>query len=173
MKSIRRLRVVTFDLDGTIWDPEMYQLPGGSPFHQTPDGLVRDSRGIAVRLLGDFPRLLLDISADPSDIKLAIASSTDEPEWARECLEKIVVSGKPLASYFHSTQIYKGNKAKHLTRIAEELGVHPTEIVFFDNEHYNITNTTKIGVHAVYVPNPITFGDWLKAKALFGEGEGR
>ena len=31
-------QVVAFDLDGTVWTPDMYQLwGGGAPFRKTPD----------------------------------------------------------------------------------------------------------------------------------------
>lgn len=32
-------KVVAFDLDATLWMPEMYQLWGGSPFKRDPSGV--------------------------------------------------------------------------------------------------------------------------------------
>ena len=31
-------KVLVFDLDGCVWDPELYQLMGGSPFTVRSDG---------------------------------------------------------------------------------------------------------------------------------------
>ena len=39
-------KVVAFDLDATLWYPEMYQLwGGGSPFRKNPDGTLTDKAG--------------------------------------------------------------------------------------------------------------------------------
>lgn len=46
-------KVVVFDLDGCVWDPEMYQLwGGGAPFAPDGRGNLIDKAGIVVRLLG-------------------------------------------------------------------------------------------------------------------------
>ena len=115
-----------FDLDGLLWDPEMYQLYGGAPFSVTSNPHeLRDCRGEAVRLLGELSVVVQCVSrwvrcplshiaagiqthracAKQSAIQargdlLAVASSTDEPAWARECLAKFTVNGSPLVSYF-------------------------------------------------------------------------
>ena len=39
--------LVAFDLDGTLWFPEMYMLSGGAPFKKGPDGHVYDRAGEA------------------------------------------------------------------------------------------------------------------------------
>jgi streptogramin lyase len=39
-------RLVAFDLDGTLWYPELYMLSGGAPFRREPStGAVYDSAG--------------------------------------------------------------------------------------------------------------------------------
>ena len=46
-------KVVVFDLDGCLWDPEMYELwGGGAPFSDNGDGTLKDRSGVTVRLLG-------------------------------------------------------------------------------------------------------------------------
>jgi len=128
--------VFVFDLDGLVWDPEMYQLGGGSPFVVESDHVLRDRHGTKVHLLGDLPRVLQEIQ-DMNGI-LAIASSTDEPSWAMECLEKFSVNGKALISHFplNNIVIQKGSKAHHLTKIASITGLPAHKIVFFDNESW-------------------------------------
>ena len=40
-------RCLVFDLDGCVWDPEMYELwgGGGAPFKQNKDGTLSDKAG--------------------------------------------------------------------------------------------------------------------------------
>ena len=49
----QRPAAVIFDLDGCLWDPEMYELwGGGAPFSDNGDGTLADKSGVTVRLLG-------------------------------------------------------------------------------------------------------------------------
>ena len=46
-------KVVVFDLDGCLWEPEMYELwGGGAPFSDNGDGTLADRSDVTVRLLG-------------------------------------------------------------------------------------------------------------------------
>ena len=58
-------RAVAFDLDGCLWDPEMYELwsSGGSPFRKEGDCLV-DRGGVAVRLMGDARHVLKQLCTE-------------------------------------------------------------------------------------------------------------
>ena len=78
-------KLFVWDLDGTLWSPEMYQLYGGSPFSLHLSSLdLKDRRGERVSLLGDAREILKEWK---EKAKFAVASSCDEPEWARECIE--------------------------------------------------------------------------------------
>ncbi|GMI08035.1 hypothetical protein TrVE_jg12819 [Triparma verrucosa] len=47
------LKLIAFDLDGTLWSPDMYMLwSGGSPFTKITSTLLKDTLGKDVRLLG-------------------------------------------------------------------------------------------------------------------------
>lgn len=85
-------KVVVFDLDGCVWDPEMYELwgSGGAPFKLRKDGNLSDRSGTVVRLLGDVKNIMTEFKTDSkwSDSIIAVASSCDEPGWARECIQK-------------------------------------------------------------------------------------
>ena len=53
MGMAQRPAVIIFDLDGCLWDPEMYELwGGGAPFSDNGDGTLADKAGVTVRLLG-------------------------------------------------------------------------------------------------------------------------
>ena len=84
-------KLIAFDLDGTIWTPDMYQLwGGGSPFTVDGDGTKKlfDRSGTPVKLLGISSHILQTLKSDEkwSDTVVAWVSCTDEPTWAAECL---------------------------------------------------------------------------------------
>ncbi|CAD2215620.1 hypothetical protein AGDE_10528 [Angomonas deanei] len=109
-------KVIVFDLDGTLWNPEMYQLSGGSPFtiprnnntnkkgkqndHETNNNnkkeeepsydALLDRSGTAVRLIGETRQVLTTLLNDPryAETYVAVSSTCDEPHWAAELLEK-------------------------------------------------------------------------------------
>jgi magnesium-dependent phosphatase-1 len=87
-------KVVVFDLDGCLWDPEMYMLSwrGGAPFEPDGDAMLAQS-GERVVLLGAAREILRELRTtdDWSATKVAISSRTDEPAWAAELLDKFRV----------------------------------------------------------------------------------
>ena len=44
-------KLLVFDLDGCLWEPEMYELYGGSPFSLRPnDGDLTDKSGTHIKM---------------------------------------------------------------------------------------------------------------------------
>lgn len=133
-------RVIVWDLDGTLWSPEMYQLwGGGAPFAALNDGEhVVDRSGTKVELLADARAILNKLrGAEFEHIKLAIASTCDEPKWAAECLAKIRVENRALKDHFHDdvVEIYKASsKEVHLKAIAKKSSCELHDMIFFDNQ---------------------------------------
>jgi len=164
-------RVLVFDLDGCCWDPEMYELwGGGSPFTQAKDGSLKDKRGTRVDLLGDVREILLELHTHPkwADTEVAIASTCDEPSWARECLRKFPLApGVPMERAFRQDccEIYKASgKNQHINAIAEKTGVDIKEMMFFDNQTNNTSCVAGMkGPTVVYTPEGVT-------RKLFEEG---
>ena len=123
-----RPKVVVFDLDGCVWYPEMYMLwGGGSPFTQCSGGDLADASGTKTYLMGAVRQIFHELNTDPSwaGTKVAVASSCDEPAWARECLKKFRVGPPGSCSTALSDivdanliEIYKArSKQVHLTAI--------------------------------------------------------
>ena len=141
-------KAVVLDLDGTVWDPEMYQLYGGSPFSttSTPD-VIKDCSGTKVNLYSGVLTAIRETKDSRS--YLCIASSTDEPMWARECLTKFFVDEtfhEPISSKFDVVEIYKGSKVNHLEQIRNKTGLTYEDILFIDNEQWNIRSVSSLGV---------------------------
>ena len=156
-------RLLVFDLDGCTWWPEMYHLwgGGGSPFTPTSGGNVKDRGDTTVRIMADLRDILIEIKSDEkwNETKIAVASSCDEPSWARECIRLISIGDKyKLKDIFdpNLTEIYKGQKSRHLKSISEKSGCPLGEMVFFDNEWGNCQTVARIGVTVVYTPKGVT-----------------
>ncbi|KNH05884.1 Magnesium-dependent phosphatase 1 [Perkinsela sp. CCAP 1560/4] len=154
--------VVVFDLDGTLWNPEMYELfgGGGAPFTKLSRSELADRRDTRVKLLGDVPAVL-DLLDECHSTTVAIASRTDEPAWAEECMEKLTMkSGRSLSSLFRIKEIYKGCKKGHLQEISRKSGIPLSEMLFFDNERGNVNDAISLGVPSVYCPHGVTKAVW-------------
>jgi magnesium-dependent phosphatase 1 len=150
-------KLVAFDLDGTIWTPDMYQLwGGGAPFTVVKDGKqeLKDVSGRSVRLLGVAGVILEELKTQPAwaNTKVAWVSCTDEPEWADECLRKFKTSpsGLSIGETADSSQIFKAVKTTHFKKLKEQYpGIDYTDMLFFDNESHNIRSVATLGVKAV------------------------
>jgi magnesium-dependent phosphatase 1 len=175
--SVERPRVVVFDLDGTLWSPEMYELwgGGGAPFRR--DGNhhthVLDRSNTKVNLLGESRAILQMLHFDPAwkDTIVAISSTCDEPSWARECLQMFSLDDArkvPFAEVFKGYEhIYSDRKSNHFRKLLREAkAVDPTirddfrDFIFFDNQTNNIHDVSKLGVTCVYCPQGMQRGIW-------------
>jgi magnesium-dependent phosphatase 1 len=152
-------KVVVFDLDGTIWRPELFQLNGGSPFspkntsNNSNNLDVEDSQGNEVNLIGDIRYVFHFLhNANPPPPKIAISSSTDCPEWAKEILSKITIENKPLESYIDHIEMSKDSKLNHLEHIRDKFNVSFDDMLFFDNEYPHVELVSKLGVESIHTP---------------------
>ena len=164
-------KAVVFDLDGCLWYPDMYMLwGGGAPFKEAKDGALLDARGQRVTMLGAVPQVLHELKTDPrwKGTVVAVASCTDEPDWAQECMRKFRVDGGlSIKDVVTVEEIHKGNKQGHLRNIAESTGIALEEMIFFDNEYGNVQSVNAIGVTCAYVPDGVTQDAWDKAISGF------
>ena len=73
-------KMFVFDLDGCVWEPEMYEMwGGGSPFTTQKNGNVKDKKGEEVFFLGDVRNILYELHTDPKfkDSIVGVASTCD------------------------------------------------------------------------------------------------
>eukprot|EP00287_Rhodomonas_sp_CCMP768_P008536 CAMPEP_0196731442 /NCGR_PEP_ID=MMETSP1091-20130531/11176_1 /TAXON_ID=302021 /ORGANISM="Rhodomonas sp., Strain CCMP768" /LENGTH=172 /DNA_ID=CAMNT_0042074579 /DNA_START=174 /DNA_END=692 /DNA_ORIENTATION=- len=157
-------RVVAFDLDATLWYPEMYQLwGGGAPFKKNTDGTLSDRSGTTCYLMGNSAAIIRELKTDPkwADSKVAVCSCTDEPSWADECMRKFEVApGMPLKEAIDIEEIYKGGKSKHFKSIHAKTGIPFEDMIFFDNEEHNCRTVAPLGVTCIYTPRGMTAAEW-------------
>lgn len=166
-------KVVIFDLDGCLWSPEMYEInffmgARGSPFSRDPTDTLNllTEGGESVKLLGDVRDVMqiLYTQEEFNNVKIGISSRTDEPEWARELLQKFIIPLNSdeerevsLAKVFNGPiEIAKDSKVDHFHRICSQTDVRLEEMLFFDNEFGNCQRVASLGVSVVYCPNGVT-----------------
>jgi magnesium-dependent phosphatase 1 len=155
-------KLVAFDLDGTVWAPDMYMLwGGGAPF--TPQNTynnnninkLMDKSNQPVRLLGDVANILDELEATENCV-ISWVSCTDEPAWADDCLDLFESGKKKKLSTFvdlAGKQIFKANKKEHFQKLKKNFpAIQYSEMIFYDNELYNINNVNNLGVHSVHTP---------------------
>ena len=164
--------MIAFDLDGTIWNPEMYQLwGGGPPFSVVDNNTLVDRSGTRVQLCGISGNIFDDLKHNPifSQTIVALVSCTDEPEWAEKCLQMFVSTPNkvPLVHCVHEHQIFKANKRSHFKNIHEKYKIEYSDMIFFDNERTNIDSVRMLGVHCIYCPEGVLEDVWQGALRSF------
>lgn len=122
---------------------------GGSPFSvDKTSGDLKDCNGKKTYLMGAVRQIMHELKlADPAKwgpngVSVGVASSCDEPSWARECISKFQVApdGTTLADVISPNliEIYKArSKQVHLTAISKAANVDFRDIMFLDNERGN------------------------------------
>ena len=85
-------QLVCFDLDFTLWQPELYQLSSGSPFKGCKDGSVLTARGERLDLFPAARAALAEL--DDAGVPIAIASRASEVSWAMEIMRLLRVDKK-------------------------------------------------------------------------------
>ena len=161
-------RLVVFDLDYTLWHPELYQLSSGPPFSASSDGCVLTARGERLDLFPAARSALVELG--DAGVPIAIASRASEREWAMEIMRLLRVDGtRTVADLVGESPvvIQGGSKTRHLKHIAHESGVSLREMLFFDNERTNIQEVEKLGVRCVYCPRGLKDGVYRDGLALF------
>ena len=129
----------------------MYLLNGGAPFTKdTKTGRVRDRTGEEVTLYPAAREALLELatSKEWQGSLVCYASRCHETDWAHTCMDLLDVGdGLNVASCFNAGGVFQsGSKQGHFQVLASQHGVDFEDMIFFDNERWNITEVAKMGV---------------------------
>jgi magnesium-dependent phosphatase 1 len=189
--KVAKLRLVVFDLDYTIWQPEMYQLNGSPRLIPIPNKKIISGKVLQEAQTNVMGQILVDGDQEPirvfegashalqeinrlrqegHDISAAVASRTDEPKWAHICLKHLQLSdGTTLHQCFEDRIVIDcmHDKQYHLKRLQGMTGIKYEEMCFFDNEHWNITCVQKLGVPSFFTPHGMTRSAWTAALKHF------
>lgn len=189
----RILRLVVFDLDYTVWQPEMYQLYGSprlvdasSLKHIKSDRVLQeaqtdtkgqilvDKSGTPIRVFEGASHALMEINRlrdDGHDIHAAVASRTDEPKFAEICMRHLQLKDDATLKDCFEDRIEidcYNDKTHHLKRLHQQTGIAYKDMCFFDNEHWNVECVRKLEVESIYTPDGMTRSAWKDALKVFG-----
>lgn len=148
----KRPNIIALDLDYTCWpyfvdchvDPPLAKRKLRHDFE-----IVVDSNGFDLSGYKDVTRILrtLRLKCLNENQHLVVASKS-----TTEALAMRVIGELGWREYFSSFQIYPRNKINHMKSIKEELKFEKfEEILFFDDDHTNISSTSSLGVVAIEV----------------------
>jgi magnesium-dependent phosphatase-1 len=99
-----------------------------------------------------------------SNLKVAVASCTDEPGYARKCMDWLIVEdGSTLSSCFDVIEIRPGNKQRHFENLQRITGIPYHEMCFFDDYDVNIKSVGSLGVKCFHTPRGMTNDIWNSA----------
>ena len=150
----------------------MYELTG-APFKKCKNtGRVTDSADEEVQMFNDVHEILrlLHDNENFSETKTAVASSTTYPEWARICMKLLCIkdTGHNLESVIDFKQaIYPRNKKVHFRELKSVSGVEYEDMLFFDNEWYNIREVGELGVTCIHCPDGLSLEQFERGLDAF------
>ena len=158
-----RPKLIVFDLDNTLWQPELYQMRGKKP-----------KANKDIKLTAGALDALHDLAGDGWEkTQAAVASRATATDWAEKLLQDFKLDhGQSIATLLPFREIYEGNKRKHLQRIREASGVAYCDMIFFDDYTENLGDVCQLGVMGVHCPRGLTHEHWeggLKAYARLKE----
>jgi magnesium-dependent phosphatase 1 len=165
-------KMIVFDLDNTLWTPELYQLRKLQRNNQFP---VANKD---VKLYPAAAKIIEEIrqgkNSTFANTKFAIASRTKSVEWAHDLLEQFGIK-----DWFDYIEIFSGDKKRHFANLNRDSGIEFGDMLFFDDnrdgKYGNCEPVASLGVLSVHCPSGINEESvWETALARYGDwaGEG-
>ena len=164
--SARKPELIVFDLDFTLWDCGGTWCDCLSPPFRLRNGGIQDRTGRHVRLYEDVLPIL--DHCDETGMRMALASRTEQPPWARELVELLSITKR-----FAHAEIYPSSKLKHFSALRKSSGVEYQEMIFFDDEVRNIREVSALGVHCIHVGDGLTAELFHESLTSFAAGRVR
>ena len=153
--------LIVFDLDNTLWEPELYQL------RRLQRQNIRPIAGRDVKLFPAAQSIIESIRASPdewSGTKFAVASRTKSVEWAQDLIKQF-----GLDDFFDYIEIFPSNKKQHFNNLKENSGINFENMLFFDDARDgrfgNCVPVSEMGVLSVHCPRGL-IDEWIWTNAL-------
>ena len=150
--------LIVFDLDNTLWTPELYQL------RKLERNNIEPVAHKDVQLFPAAKEIIETLKRDEkySKTKFAVASRTKSVSWAHSLLKQF-----DLYDFFHFIEIFPGDKQKHFLNLKESSGIDFEDMVFFDDsrdgKYGNIVPVSRLGVLSCHCPNGMNKEHWNKS----------
>lgn len=147
--------LIVFDLDNTLWTPELYQLRKLQRNNQFP---VANKDVKLYPPVLDILRQIQKSGGNNSTLfantKFAIASRTKSGEWAHDLLDQFGIK-----DCFDFIEIFPGDKKRHFSNLKKQSGIDFKDMLFFDDnrdgKYGNCEPVSSLGVLSVHCPNGI------------------
>eukprot|EP00586_Coscinodiscus_wailesii_P016562 CAMPEP_0172498796 /NCGR_PEP_ID=MMETSP1066-20121228/117518_1 /TAXON_ID=671091 /ORGANISM="Coscinodiscus wailesii, Strain CCMP2513" /LENGTH=479 /DNA_ID=CAMNT_0013272225 /DNA_START=207 /DNA_END=1646 /DNA_ORIENTATION=- len=174
--SRTRPSLIVFDLDNTLWTPELYQLRKLQRNKKNPiagkDVTLFPAAASIIQKIRSSPRNDDDDDNPWSNTRFAVASRTKSVDWATDLLVQF-----GLDDFFHYKEIFPGDKKTHFRNLREKSGVEYSEMLFFDDSRDgrfgNCVPVSELGVLSVHCPGGLHCETiWTRALECFGEWSG-
>mmetsp|Transcript_18046 Transcript_18046/g.31111 ORF Transcript_18046/g.31111 Transcript_18046/m.31111 type:complete len:189 (-) Transcript_18046:380-946(-) len=145
--------LVVFDLDDTFWEGDV-EATEGPPFKQGGPAHLLDKSSGRLSLFKDVPSILEALFE--SKVGIAVASRTSRPRWAEVALKELNFGGSSVHARCACLAWGFSSKTNHFAHIRQKTGVEFRDMVFFDNEHWNIVDVSRLGVFSAYCPRGLS-----------------
>ena len=157
--------LIVFDLDNTLWTPELYQLRKLARNNQLPVA-HKD-----VKLFPAAKEMIQEMKKDAkyANTKFAVASRTKSVDWAHDLLTQF-----ELREWLDYIEIFPGDKKQHFNNLKRNSGIDFEEMLFFDDardgKYGNCEPVSSLGVLSVHCPNGIYQESiWTNAMSQYRE----
>lgn len=140
--------LLVFDLDNTIWTPELYELYK-KPKANTDIRLFPGVRTI-MEILHEFPN---------NPMLNAIASRATEDDWANDLLDEFRINDIPLRDLFPDPRLIHvvcRSKRWHFEQIQKASSIDYSEMIFYDDAMFNVHDVSPLGVFCCHTPRGLT-----------------
>ena len=163
-------KVIVFDLDFTIWYPEMYLLDGDP---RLQNNVLVDGSNTEIAMFPHVPKIIEHLKSNPdfSNTLIAVASRTTYPKRAMFCMQHLKIRVNDIVTSLHSLIdvfcIYDNNKTVHMREIQSKTKVEFEDMLFFDNEYGNIRDVKRLQVLGIHTPDGLTLEDFERGLLEF------